>query len=295
MKKNDRVAISSDQRENMNLNQTRIDLSNVSLVCIETRTPELAVFALHRCMEAANFKEILLLGACPDDLPQGITHVDIGTVNSMEAYSDFIVRRLADYIQGDHVLIVQGDGFIIHPECWNPEFLKVDYIGAVWPDQPEAVAVGNGGFSLRSRRLLEAARNLGPGSTHAEDVYICRRHRAELESRYGIVFASVELARQFSFEEADPGGPTFGFHGIYNVAKVLPASHLKNYVKLYTGDILYSPTGRKIAKGLYKEGYHTEARQLLARRLKGPAAIRRDTRMLWVRSLWHQLWHLLRG
>lgn len=260
-------------------------------MCIETRTPELAVFALQRCMEAANFKESLLLGACLEELPEGIEHRDIGAINSMEAYSDFIVRRLLDYIRGDYVLIVQGDGFIIHPECWTPEFLAVDYVGAVWPDQPEAVAVGNGGFSLRSRRLLEAAKNLGPGPTHPEDVYICRRHKAELEIRHGMVFASVELARQFSFEEADQGSPTFGFHGIYNVAKVLSEKVLKDYVKLYTGDILYSTTGRKIAKGLYKDGYHSDARRLLERRLKGPSIIRWDTRMLWVRSLWHQLWH----
>jgi hypothetical protein len=269
----------------------KIELQQVSLVCIETRMATLAVYALQKCMAVANFKECLLLGACPVDLPHSILHRDIGAINSTEAYSDFMIRCLVDYIQGDYVLIIQGDGFIIHPECWNPDFLKVDYIGAVWPDQPEAVAVGNGGFSLRSRRLLEAARNLGPGSTHAEDVYICRRHRTELESRHGIVFASVELARQFSFEEADPGKPTFGFHGIYNVAKVLPESDLKEYAELYTGDILYSPTGRKIAKGLYQKGYHAEARRLLARRLQGPAAIRHDTWMLWVRSLLHQLWH----
>jgi len=271
------------------LNTTKIDLMNVSLVCIETRTPELAVFAIQRCRAAANFKECLLLGTCPKDLPEGIQHADIGAINSNEEYSDFIIRRLGDYIKGDYVLIVQGDGFIIHPECWTSEFLRVDYIGAPWPDPMETV--GNGGFSLRSRRLLDALKNLSGGVTHPEDDYICRWHRAELEAQHGITFASVELAGKFAFENIDPGAPTFGFHGIYNVPKVLPPIDLQNYIKLYNGEILYSETGRKIIKGLYKNGYYSDARYLLAGRMKGPREIRWDTLLLRVRSLLHQYWH----
>lgn len=269
--------------------QTKTDLTNISLVCIETRAPELAIFAMQRCTSVANFKECLLLGSRPNYLPEGINHIDIGTINSNEDYSDFMIRRLGDYIQGDYVLIVQGDGFIIHPECWTSDFFSVDYIGAPWPDHPETV--GNGGFSLRSRRLLDALKNLDVDMTHPEDDYICRIHRAELESQHGIVFAPVALSKKFSFEESDPGTPTFGFHGIYNVPKVLSEIDLKNYIKLYRGDILYSSTGRKIVKSLYKNRHYSDARHLLVRRMKGPFAIRWDTLMLWVRSLLHQWWH----
>ncbi|HQM43498.1 MAG TPA: DUF5672 family protein [Smithellaceae bacterium] len=271
------------------MNATKTDLSNVSLVCIETRAPAVALFALRRCRAVANFKECLLLGACPEDLPEGIRHVDIGAINTNEEYSDFIIRRLGDHIKGDYVLIIQGDGFIIHSECWTSEFLKVDYIGAPWPDPVKTV--GNGGFSIRSRRLLDALKKLSVGITHPEDDYICRWHRKELETRHGITFASVELAEKFAFENINPAKPTFGFHGIYNVPKVLSPIDLKNYIKLYTGDILYSETGRKIIKGLYKNGYYADARHLLAGRIKGPRGIRSDTLLLWIRSLVHQCWH----
>ncbi len=278
-----------DFQEIIGLYKTKIDLSNVSLVCIDTRAPELAIFAMQRCTAVANFKECLLLGSCPDNLPEGINHIDIGTINSNEDYSDFIIRRLGDYIQGDYVLIIQGDGFIIHPEFWTTDFFSVDYVGAPWSDRHETV--GNGGFSLRSRRLLDALKNLNADTTHPEDDYICRLHRAELESQHGIVFAPIELAKKFSFEESGPVTPTFGFHGIYNIPKVLSEIDLKNYIKLYSGDILYSPTGRKIVKSLYKNGHYSDASHLLARRMKGPFAIRWDTLMLWVRSLLHQWWH----
>lgn len=278
-----------DFAEIIALHKTKIDLRNVSLVCIETRVPQLAVFALQKCMASVNFKECLLLGACPDVVPENIQQMDIGTINSMEDYSNFVIRRLGDYVRGDYVLIVQGDGFIVHPECWTPDFLTVDYIGAPWPNHPEKV--GNGGFSLRSRRLLNALKNLDTSNMHPEDDYICRLHRAELESRYGIVFAPHALAEKFSFEEIDPTIPTFGFHGIYNVPKVLSDVDIETYINQYKGDILYSDTGRKIIKGLYKNGYYSETRRLLHRRIKGPYAIRWDTILLWGRSLFYQLLH----
>ena len=44
--------------------------------------------------------------------------------------------------------------------AWRPEFLDYDYIGAVWPHVLDKYNVGNGGFSLRSKALLEACRAL---------------------------------------------------------------------------------------------------------------------------------------
>ena len=269
------------------MDKTKIDLSNVSLVSIETRAPELAIFVMQRCRAVADFKECLLLGSRPNDLPEGINHVDIGTINSIKDYSDFMIRRLGDHIHGDYALIVQWDGFIIHPECWTPDFLSVDYIGAPWPDG----IVGNSGFSMRSRRLIDALKNLDDDITYPCDVYICRRHRAELESKHGIVFAPLALAKKFSFEESDPGTPTFGFHGDHNFPRMLSETDLKKYLKLFSDDHIYSLTGRQIVKSLYRNGHYSAARRVLARRINGPSAIRWDTLMLWARSFLHQWWH----
>lgn len=78
-------------------------------------------------------------------------------------YSRFVLQDLHTYIETSHVLIVQADGFVLNPGLWNPGWLDYDYVGAPWPETlrvgkyviPLANRVGNGGFSLRSRRLLK--------------------------------------------------------------------------------------------------------------------------------------------
>lgn len=267
----------------------KLDLRSVSLVCVETREPALAVSALQRCLAVADFHECLLLGACPESPLDGITHVDVGPLPSVEAYSEFMVRRLGDHVRGENVLVVQWDGFILDPECWTPEFLTFDYIGAPW--WRRRVAVGNGGFSLRSRKLLDALRTLNPQRTHPEDYCICDLYRTELERDYGIVFAPVEYAARFAFEDPNPGTPTFGFHGFYNFPSFMPEAELKAQLDRCGDAVLQSFQGRKLAKALYRAGRYADARRILAARMKGPPRMRWNALALWLRSLVHQAFH----
>ncbi len=138
----------------------------------------------------------------------------IPKLGSKEAYSKFILKELHKYIDTKYVLIVQHDGFVRNPEAWSNEFLDYDYIGATWWYK-DGKNVGNGGFSLRSKKLLELCANLPTNATHPEDHVICRDMRPYLESK-GIKFAPDSLANQFSFEGYNqPGTYTnqFGFHG----------------------------------------------------------------------------------
>ena len=82
-----------------------------------------------------------------------------------------------------------------------------------------AHAVGNGGFSLRSRTLLEALQDPQIVASHPEDTAICRTHREYLEREHGIAFAPATVADQFSFEHVEPRGPSFGFHGQINITR----------------------------------------------------------------------------
>ena len=271
--------------ETIGLDKTKIDLNNVSLVCVENRAPELAIFVMQKCIAAADFKECLLLGSRPNELPEGINHVAIEPINDIKDYSDFMIRRLGDYIHGDYVLIVQWDGFITHPECWTPDFLNVDYIGAPWPDG----IVGNSGFSIRSRRLIDALKKLDHEITYPCDFYISIWHRAELESQHGIVFAPRELAQKFSFERSIPETPTFGFHGYEVFPRMLSETDLKKYLELFNDDYICSETGRKIIKSLYRNGCYSDARRVLARRMKSRSVNILDCLVLLVRSLFHQL------
>src|SRR5205085_12382461 len=84
----------------------RLDLGDVSLVCVETRRPALALFALQRCLRQARFGEVRLLGARPQRLPDGIVHTPLTGIASVADYSRFMVKELGAHFAGTHALVV---------------------------------------------------------------------------------------------------------------------------------------------------------------------------------------------
>lgn len=267
------------------MTRSKLDLRSVSLVCVETRYPELARYALDRCLAVADFKECLLLSPTRHPLPDYITQRAIAPITSVEAYSDFMLRELGQHFSGAHVLVVQWDSFILHGEQWDPRFLDYDYIGAPWEHRP--VAVGNGGFSLRSRRLVDALAQLEFGQVHPEDHVICELHKDELEAR-GIRFAPAALAQQFAFEARPAASASFGFHGFFNFHHVLDDRALDAYAALCSQATLCSAEARRLIRALYHSGRHAMALRLLRRRLGAPGKTA-ETLLLATRCLWHRL------
>ncbi|WP_245790217.1 DUF5672 family protein [Erythrobacter sanguineus] len=155
-------------------------------------------------------------------MSDAIRFVPIERIRSSAAYSRFILEDLADHVDTSHCLIAQWDGHVIDGTRWCDEFLEYDYIGASWPQFDEGHAVGNGGFSLRSRRLMEACRHPDFISHHPEDVAICRTNRVMLE-QFGLRFAPVDLADRFSAERAGDPATAFGYHGVFLMPQVLGA------------------------------------------------------------------------
>lgn len=266
----------------------RIDLGTVSLVCVETRRHALALHALEHCLRLAQFKECLLLSPTTPAMPSGIKHVPIADIDSVAAYSDFIVGRLGDYFSGEHVLIVQWDGFVLDAARWDARFLDYDYIGAPWPDA--ARTVGNGGFSLRSRRLWDALRDIDPVTTHPEDTCICIEQRSALEAR-GIRFAPTELAETFAWEAPEPLQPTFGFHGFFNFHRVMPEPELIDYLRICDDGILFSVPARRLLKGCYRSNMHDAAREISRRRMSGPWKMKLDVIKLGLVAILRRLLH----
>lgn len=182
-------------------------LPNVTICAIDSVQPEKAQKAIERSKRQIKYGAELF-----------INH---SSINSRQAYSQFMLQELHKYIKTEFVLVVQWDGWVINASAWQPEFLDYDYIGAVWPWHPEGLRVGNGGFSLRSKRLLELTaepkfvyKNLN------EDDLICHVNRDYLVSN-GIKFAPEELARYFSYERELSNLQTFGFHGDFHMSKYL--------------------------------------------------------------------------
>jgi len=168
---------------------------------------------------------------------------------TLEGYSRFCIGELAHHINTEFCLIVQGDGYVISPDLWEDDFLDYDYIGAPWsplgPNEhcnntPWVNRIGNGGFSLRSKKFLEVCTPLAdkydPWATHLEpqlpkgnsvpeDWFLCVHNYQYMLSR-DIKFPDVHTASRFSVEHPieekryDPEDlatyRSFGFHGSTN-------------------------------------------------------------------------------
>lgn len=202
----------------MKADQTRLSLPTVTLCAVSSVNVAATVVALERCLDAVDFAECLLFTDRPTvPANPSIQVVPIARLESAEAYSLFMQKDLASRTKTDHVLVVQWDGFILDPFAWRDEFLDFDYIGASWPQFSTGGQVGNGGFSLRSRRLLEACLDPDFKASHPEDVAICRENRSLLMDRHSIRFANLSIAERFSYERTARRNATFGFHGVFNM------------------------------------------------------------------------------
>ena len=278
-----------------------LELPDVTLCAVDTRTPALALRALRRSMEAIRFGEVVLVTTPDTVLPvrdlQGVRRVPIAALSSIEAYSLYMLRELLPHVHTSHVLVTQWDGHVIHPKAWEPGFLSYDYIGAPWYWDREPM-VGNGGFSLRSRRLLQALQVLPASEPHPEDVRICLDHRSRLERDHGLRFAPVDVATRFSYESGPHPGTTFGFHGIGAWADVLQAPEVDALVRTVPAQLLGGDLGLHLARRLMRQGalHHLLiTHRLLARRFLA-GEIGAEPRRLWwrcIRATWMALLSVL--
>lgn len=231
-------------------------LFDTTLVCIDTtQKVREAMRAIDRSLGEIEVQSVKLL--TDKKLPVSYA-IKIPTLKGLEDYSKFCIRELHKYVHTKHCLLIQADGFVVNGSAWTDEFYHYDYGGA--PFQPSNL-VGNGGFSWRSKRLLEACSKLPEGSDHPEDAAICVCHREALEAQ-GLKFMPIELARKFSFEGRAYDGKewqstpnkwvnSFGFHSMLSS---IPSE--KKPCKVYchsgdAGDLIYSlPVIQSLGEGV---------------------------------------------
>lgn len=229
-------------------------MPTLSLTCIETRSADKAIAAIESTLRCIRVDEIYWVSTRVYPARyHGVEVVNVPIVDFSDFSNDInklFLSTLPELVTTDFNLIVQPDGFAVNRAAWTDEFWGYDYIGAPWPwmwggGPPWAgPIVGNGGFSLRSRKLYRALNELridwrmdrlahDPRGARREyygllpsgerfvpeDLLICLWHREALETRYGIRFCGPELASRFSVETIHPSmekwlGKSFGFHGI---------------------------------------------------------------------------------
>lgn len=192
---------------------------SITIVAIDYEHHELTRFAIEQTMKCVDVSAVLTIS--DKQILPGAGFIQTTPVNNLSQYNLIMLKGIADLIETDHALYVQWDGMANKADRWTDDFLKYDYIGAPWPSEPEGRNVGNGGFSLRSRKMLTACLDhevvLLPEHNYAqEDASIGRNFRPLLEERYEVKYAPTHVASQFSYELGFYNN-SFGFHGIWNV------------------------------------------------------------------------------
>lgn len=201
-----------------------LSLPNVTLVCIDDLEPEKALEMMQRVGLGIKFADIKFFTSSTTLKHDYV--VSIPPITSIKDYDEFVFKDLVNFISTDFCMFVQLDGQPLRNEAWRKEFLDYDYIGAPWtwvsilsdPREtfehcPTGRCVGNSGFSIRSKKLMEVLTDYeyDRDENGPEDEYVCRTLGEELKSK-GIKFAPVELASMFSAENTMYRGE-FGFHG----------------------------------------------------------------------------------
>ena len=231
-----------------------LNLNNVTLISVDTLNPERTIFALNESMKNVKFastKLITLDTFNPSNFD--IDNIDLVYNNSLTTYesvSNFILYEVFEYIDTDYAMFIEWDGYILNHNAWNKRFLDYDYIGAPWKvrrtskrweglsdviDKNKFV-VGNGGFCIKSRRLLKflGTDSYITGQINDEylnqDMSICRKNRRYLMDN-GFTFAPTGIAHKFSAERVKYKNQ-FGWHMFSR--RMLPRIVLDNkWVKEY--------------------------------------------------------------
>lgn len=208
----------------------RLELPDVTLVAVDgTVHTEATEAALADAVKQVKFRHVLFLAPSRPGLHPRLYDecewIEIAPL-SLSGYNRFCLTELHHYVDTSHCLTIQNDSAIVNPVAWRDEWLLYDYIGAPWPvgHTGTTYRVGNSGFCLRSKRLLQATAKLPtdgylwrgtPKPGCRDDVITCVMYRPQLEA-LGLRFAPVGVAARFAFElpipEATALDGQFGVH-----------------------------------------------------------------------------------
>ena len=201
----------------------KLDLKRITAICIDGRPydkerHERYVIIFRYMLDQIEFHSIKFMGSYNPEI-EGVEHIPTGIFGLFE-YSKICILILTNYIDSDYCLIFQDDGFIVNPDLWSDKFYDYDYIGAPWPlylNWPtEGNQVGNGGFSLRSKKLLDLTKTFTNHFTENEDTFIVNNRRHILIEK-GMKIADLDIARKFAVErpldDTHNINTCFGFHG----------------------------------------------------------------------------------
>lgn len=127
----------------------KLHLPTVTLVLIDCLNVDRSIKVLEHCKQKVDFGAVKFLTSIPTDYPHAVKIVPL---NSLIAYSIFMLTRFHNYIDTEHVQIIQRDGWILNPQSFDQSWLELDFIGPLFMQMNRC---GSGGFSLRSKKIMQ--------------------------------------------------------------------------------------------------------------------------------------------
>lgn len=229
---------------------SKLNLTDITLICVSSIKINQCLSSLGHCIEKCSFYDAKFITDKPINDTSNIKIQKCDPLNNLQEYSDFLLTNLHNYVDSKYCLLIQDHAFISNVDKWDDAFLNYDYIGAPWPlwlinrlmnnlqmgldlhnrpfsdmltlDNYDAqnYRVGNGGFSLRSKKLLNfTAQFEDKYPNKPEDNIICIYEKSNLINK-GICIAPIDIAAKFSIEMPTEYNntanrlATFGFHTV---------------------------------------------------------------------------------
>jgi hypothetical protein len=244
--------------------QTRkLSLPDVTLVTAYNIAHELSAMAIEECLKKIEPADVIVFSDKPPKIP-GVSYRPVQGPEELNWWENIVWYEIPEAVKTSHFLLVQYDSWVLEQTCWSNEWLEHDYIGAPWWRFDERYNMGNGGFSLRSTKLMRhLARNRDtyPLST-PEDNAICLFYRPSLELEFK--YAPVEDALTFSRERVevnDSNGkrlPTFGYHGVFRWPEFLTVEEIKKRLRLAPDYVISHVNTQQLLQALETDNVEME-------------------------------------
>lgn len=226
-----------------------MDFKDLTIVAIDSLNYNLTALALDKTREIFPLAQVVVFSDY--DFYKHGTFIKIDKFKITE-HSRICLQDVHSVVNTTWALFIQYDGFPTREDLWLEDFLNYDYIGSPMGVSPSIV--GNGGFSLRSKKLLNLTRFIPQGNNDAhdwlEDQLICRKYRPWLE-KHGVKFAPMSLAQKWGTQGVlsivPPG--TFGFHSPEVIAELCGREFTLDWLHNTTDDIFKN-------KNIYIIPYH---------------------------------------
>lgn len=212
----------------------KLKLPDITLVTATSVRVSEHLRAIEKCRKNIDFGNVIFVShEKPSYFPEDIEFMQYPKIETIMDFNYLMWEDIGWMIDTPFALFCQDHGYVLDHRLWRDEFLNYDFIGSPWEirensytaNTGEKVRVGNGGFSIRSQKLMRLPRQRGwelrqeHGFYNEDGNYCCYYRKEFLEE--GIKYAPLELAIHFAYETPIPenqGVPSFGFHRFMNPA-----------------------------------------------------------------------------